>query len=79
MGVKWAAVTFLFVPSQIVRTCSELRMLLIIITTRELTKLINEHYTPMQPISPTYMILLTIETFLAPLILLPPFAVAEHI
>ena len=52
-------VMFLFMPGQIMRTCTELGMPLGIVTTRELTKIINEHYTPMQPISPTYMILLT--------------------
>ena len=79
MGVQCAAVVFLFIAHQIAWACSEIGMPLIIIATRELTKIINEHYTPMQPISSTYMILLTIETSLSPLIFLPPFVVVEHI
>ena len=46
-------------------------MPLIIIATRELTKIINEHYTPMRPIGPTCMISLTIKTSPAPSIFLP--------
>ena len=50
-----------------------------VIATRELTKIINDHYTSMQPISPAYMILLPIEIFPAPLIFSPPFTVEVHI